>query len=164
VSAFPCGQQSGLWTTAITGTFACHGGPVTTPELASVPVRSSLALTRRWVALLAPPVFGARSLWLTWLGTSGLMLPLVIPIDDVPPVPEEFALRGLLQMHETIAEQRDVTHLALALCRPGEANPSEDDEAWAQFLRDGLDDQIDETWSLHLAAGGSVRPMVDLPA
>jgi hypothetical protein len=136
---------------------------VTTPELASVPVRSSLALTRRWVTLLAPPVFGARSLWLTWLDTSGLMLPLVIPIDDVPLVPEGYALRGLRQMHETIAEQRDVAHLALALCRPGEAIVTEDDEAWAAFLRDGLEDQIDETWSLHLAAGGRVEPLVDAP-
>jgi hypothetical protein len=66
-------------------------------------------------------------------------------------------------MHETIAEQRDVAHLALALCRPGEAIATEDDEAWAAFLRDGLDDQIDETWSLHLAAGGRVEPLVDAP-
>ncbi len=136
---------------------------MTTPELASVPVRSSLALTRRWVSLLAPPVFGARSLWLTWLDTSGLMLPLVIPIDDVPPVPEPFALRGLLQMHETIAEQRDVAHLAMALCRPGEAAATDDDEEWAEFLREGLDDQIEETSSLHLAAGGRVEPLIDAP-
>jgi hypothetical protein len=108
-------------------------------------------------------VFGARSLWLTWLDTSGLMLPLVIPIDDVPPLPEEFALRGLLQMHETVAEQRDIAHVALALCRPGEAVPTEDDEAWAAFLHDGLDDSIDETWSLHLAAGGRVEPLVEPP-
>jgi len=145
------------------GRSPCHGDPVTTPELASVPVRSSIALTRRWLTLLAPPVFGARSLWLTWLDTSGLMLPLVIPIDDVPSLPEEFALRGLRQMHDTIAEQRDVAHMALALCRPGDANPTMDDDEWAQFLRDGLDDSIDATWSLHLAAGGRVEPLVEPP-
>ena len=136
---------------------------MTKPPLADVPIRSADALTRRWATVPDPPVFGARSLWLTWLDTSGLILPLVIPIDDVPPVPEEFALRGLLQMHETIAEQRDVAHLALALCRPGEAIATEDDETWAAFLRDGLDDSIDETWSLHLAAGGRVEPLVEPP-
>ncbi len=148
---------------AVEAPAGCDGGPVTTPELASVPVRSALALTRRWVALLAPPVFGSRSLWLTWLDTSGLMLPLVIPIDDLPLEPEEFVLRGVLQMHETIGEQRDVTHLALALTRPGDAIPTADDEAWAASLRDGLDDPLDATWSLHLAAGGRVEPLVDAP-
>ena len=137
---------------------------MTTPELARVPVRSPLALTRRWVALLAPPIFGARSLWLTWLDDSGLMLPLVIPIDAVPLMPDGSVLRGVLQMHEAVTAQRGVAHLALALCRPGEAVLTEDDDEWAEALRDELDEAIDETWSLHLAAGGAVVPVVDYPA
>ena len=135
--------------------------PVTTPELARIPVRSPLALTRRWVALLAPPVFTARSLWLTWLDGSGLMLPLVIPIDDVPLIPDSHVLRGVLEMHDALIAQREVAHLALALCRPGEAVLTEDDDEWAEALRDELDAGIDETWSLHLAAGGAVVPVVD---
>jgi hypothetical protein len=138
--------------------------PVTTPELARVPVRSALALTRRWVALLAPPIFTARSLWLTWLDDSGLMLPLVIPIDDVPLTPDGYVLRGVLQMHDAVTAQRGVAHLALALCRPGDAVLTEDDDEWAEALRDELDEGIDETWSLHLAAGGAVVPVVDYPA
>ena len=137
---------------------------MTTPELARVPVRSPLALTRRWVALLAPPIFSARSLWLTWLDDSGLMLPLVIPIDDVPLGPDDWVLRGILQMHDTVIAQRGVAHLALALCRPGEAVLTEDDDEWVEALREELDDAIDETWSLHLAAGGAVVPVVDYPA
>jgi hypothetical protein len=144
--------------------FGCHGVPVTTPELARVPVRSALALTRRWVALLAPPIFTARSLWLTWLDDSGLMLPLVIPIDDVPETPDSYVLRGVLQMHEAVTAQRGVAHLALALCRPGDPVVTEDDDEWLEALREDLDEQIDETWSLHLAAGGAVVPVVDYPA
>jgi hypothetical protein len=136
---------------------------VTTPELARIPVRSPLALTRRWVTLLAPPVFGARSLWLTWLDDQGLMLPLVIPIDDVPLTPDSHVLRGVRQMHETVIAQRGVAHLAMALCRPGNSVLTEDDDEWVEALRADLDDGIDETWSLHLAAGGAVVSVVGLP-
>ena len=108
-------------------------------------------------------MFGARSLWLTWLDDHGLMLPLVIPIDDVPLTPDSYVLRGILQMHETVIAQRGVAHLAMALCRPGQAVLTEDDDEWVEALRADLDDGIDETWSLHLAAGGAVVSVVDLP-
>jgi hypothetical protein len=42
--------------------------------------------------------------------------------------------------------------------------PTEDDEVWARTLRDELDGLIDETWSLHLAAGGRVEPLIEAPA
>jgi hypothetical protein len=52
-------------------------------------------------------------------------------------------------------------HLALALCRPGPAETTEDDDEWVEALHLGLDDQIDGTWSLHVAAGGQVSPLVE---
>ena len=138
---------------------------MTTPELASVPVRSSVALTRRWVALLAPPVFGARSLWLSWLGTDGCMLPVVVPVDDLPVVPDPALVMGLRQVHDSILEEHlgGDGHLAMALCRPGQPEITEDDDEWAEALRDALDDQIVGTWSLHVAAAGSIHPLVDPP-
>ena len=69
----------------------------TTPPLADVPVRSADDLARRWTALLNPPVFGTRSLWLCWFGTDGRMLPAVVPVDDLPPVPEPALMMGLRQ-------------------------------------------------------------------
>ena len=137
---------------------------MTTPPLADVRIRSNEELTAHWTALLDPPTFGARSLWLTWLDDQGLMLPLVIPIDDVPLIPDDYVLRGVLQMHDTVIAQRGVAHLALALCRPGDPVLTEDDDEWVEALRADLDDGIDETWSLHLAAGGAVVSVVDYPA
>jgi hypothetical protein len=40
---------------------------MTTHPLAEAPIRSSLALTRRWAALLSPLFSETRTLWLTWL-------------------------------------------------------------------------------------------------
>jgi hypothetical protein len=137
----------------------------TTPPLADVPIRTADDLTRRWELLLRPPVFRARSLWLCWLGTDGRMLPVVVPVDDLPVVPDPGLLMGLREVHDGIVEAHldGEGHLAMALCRPGAPEITEDDDEWAEEFRTMLDDgQIDGTWSLHLAAGGSVVPLVDL--
>ncbi|SET20563.1 hypothetical protein [Geodermatophilus poikilotrophus] len=136
---------------------------MTTPPLAQVPVRSAAELTRRWAALLDPPVFAARSLWLLWLTGDGRSLPLVVPVDDLPAVPDRLMLRGLADFHETLTEDLDVTHLAMALCRPGRAVVTAADEEWATGLHTVLDDAIGSSWSLHLAAGGRVVPVVERP-
>jgi hypothetical protein len=139
----------------------------TTPPLANVPIRSADDLTRRWTALLSPPVFGMRSLWLSWVGTDGRMLPVVVPVDDLPVRPEPALVMGLRQVHDSILEEHlgGDGHLAMALCRPGQPEITEDDDEWAEALRSALDDgQIDGSWSLHLAAGGSVVPLVEAPS
>ncbi|MCW2741632.1 MAG: uncharacterized protein JWR45_2054 [Blastococcus sp.] len=138
---------------------------MTKPSLADVPVCSADELTRRWTTVLDPPIFGARSLWLMWLDASGRMLPVVIPIDDVPAVPDPVMLTGLRQVHDGVVEEHlaGEGHLALALCRPGRPEITADDDEWAEALRELFDDgQIDGTWSLHLAAAGNVVPIVGL--
>jgi hypothetical protein len=138
----------------------------TTPPRADVPIRSADDLTDRWIELLEPPVFGARSLWLSWLGADGRMLPVVVPVDDVPPVPGRPLLTGLRQVHDSIVEQHldGDAHLAMALCRPGRPEITADDDEWAEELRAVLDDdQIEGSWSLHLAAAGRVVPLVAAP-
>ena len=137
---------------------------MTTPPLAQVPVRSAAELTRRWADLLDPPVFATRSLWLMWLTTDGRSLPLIVPIDDLPAVPDLLTLRGLADFHEAVTEGMDVAHLAVALCRPGPAGVIDDDEDWAEALSDLLPDRIECAWSLHLAASGRVVPVVEPPA
>src|SRR4051812_29309531 len=140
---------------------------MTTPPLAAVPIRSAEEPTERWAAMLEPPVFGARSLWLMWLDHEGLALPEVLPVADVPPVPEAGMLGGLHQRLLGIARDRLSSggHLAMALCRPGRPHATKYDDAWAEGFREALDGlPLAQTWSLHLAAGGSVLPLVNLPA
>jgi len=71
-----------------------------------VPIRSADDLTTRWTGLLNPPVFTARSLWLCWFGTDGRMLPAVVPVDDLPLVPDPALLMGLRQVHDSILEEQ----------------------------------------------------------
>jgi hypothetical protein len=138
---------------------------MTTSSLADIPIRSAAELTDRWSTVLAPPVFGARSLWLLWLGADGRMLPVVVPVDDVRRLPDRGLVAGLLELHRGVTEQflDGAGHLALALCRPGAPQITDDDASWAEELPVEFDDEIDGTWSLHLAAGGQVTELVGLP-
>jgi hypothetical protein len=91
----------------------------------------------------------------------------VVPVEDLPLVPEPALVMGLRQVHDSIVEEQldGQGHLALALCRPGKPEITDEDDEWAEALRSAFaDGQIDGTWSLHLAAGGTVVPLVDLPA
>lgn len=138
---------------------------VTTPALADVPVRSSLALTRRWVSLLTPLSFDGRSLWLAWLGPDGRQSPVLFPVEDVPAQPDRHLITRLLDVHAEVASHLpgDDVHLAMALCRPGEAVPTEDDDEWVSAFHEVLDSALDGSWSLHLAAGGRVESLVEAP-
>ncbi|TFV47803.1 hypothetical protein [Blastococcus sp. TF02A-35] len=135
---------------------------MTTPSLDDAPVRSAAELTARWRVLLDPPLFTARSLWLTWLGADGRQLPIVIPVDGVPLGPDVALLVDLRQVHgSVVADQLGGRgHLALALCRPGTCSPTPEDDAWVEALRELLDDA---SWSLHLAADGDVVALVAGP-
>jgi hypothetical protein len=138
---------------------------MTTTPLPQIPVRSARELTQRWVQLLDPPVFSARSLWVTWFDDEGRQLPVVMPIDELPALPDQGVLTGLRRLHDTVSEQTDAGkgHLAMALCRPGRPVITAADDEWAEALREELDGRLDGTWSLHLAADGRVFPLVDTP-
>ena len=132
---------------------------MTKPPLADVPIRSAEELTRRWADMLEPTMFTARSLWLTWIDHDGLMLPVVLPIDDIPLVPDPEMMEGLRRVHVGVAQSHLPLggRLAMALCRPGWPEVTENDEAWAEALRVAFDGvPVAPYPSLHLAAGGHV--------
>ena len=137
---------------------------MTKPPAIDVPIRSAQELTAHWIALLDPPIFGARSLWLMWLQDDGRPLPVIMPVDDIPRVPDHAMLGGLLSVHDGVSDDHldGGGHLALALCRPGRPEITEDDDCWLEALAEVLDDALDGNWSLHLAAAGRVTPLVGL--
>jgi hypothetical protein len=138
---------------------------MTTTPLPSSPVLSPTELTSRWSDLLEPPVFAARSLWLAWLGSDGVMLPLLIPVEDLPRLPDPALVDGLRTAHGAVVEKTgaDDLHLAMALCRPGNPAVNRTDAAWSEALRTGVGEQLSGSWSLHLAASGTVTPIVNPP-
>src|SRR5690349_11304055 len=138
---------------------------MTAIRLPEVPVRTAAELTAWWAGMLDPLAFHRRDLWLAWITAAGRVLPTIVPIEDAPLVPRRRELGALVDLHTTIAGEflGQGGHFALCLCRPGGPDLRDDDDAWAEVLRDLLDNVIDESWSLHLAAGGVVTPLVELP-
>ena len=138
---------------------------MTTPASTDFPVRSPLALSRRWTSLLQPLAFEARSLWLAWFDAEGRQSPVLVPIDDLPATPDPSMFEGLRLLNETVvsAQLGDGSHLAMALCRPGEAVVSDSDDEWVDALGEVFDGLVGQTWSLHLAAGGRIEELVGPP-
>jgi len=131
----------------------------------SVPVTSDAELTERWRSLLqldGPP--SRRTLFLAWLRRDGSMVPLLMPVDDVPLEPDREALGHLVAVHAAVADTEDVhpsdLHLALLLERRGPAGLSADDHAWVSAVeailraRDGLD------CSMHVGNGRTAVPVL----
>ena len=99
---------------------------------------------------------------MTWIDHDGLMLSMVMPVDDLPLLPDPELLEGLRRVHVGVAQRQLPLggRLALALCRPGRPQITKNDEVWAQALREAFDGvPIAPYPTLHLAAGGSVIPM-----
>ena len=102
-----------------------------------------------------------------WLGADGLVLPIVVPVDDLPELSDYRLPVGLQELHGAIVWTHldGKGHLAMALCRPGAAEATTMDAEWAHDFR-GLFGEVhtDRTWSLHLAAGGRVSELVGPPS
>ncbi|SEP28671.1 hypothetical protein [Trujillonella endophytica] len=131
----------------------------------SLPVTSDAELTERLRALLhldGPPV--RRTLFLTWIRREGTMVPLVVPVEEVPLEPDRAALTNLLVLHETVAEGEgvdpDELHLALLLERRGPADLSPDDHAWCSAVEAILRDRAGLDCSMHVGNGRTVVPVL----
>jgi hypothetical protein len=138
---------------------------MTSPRPAAVPVTTPRALRRRWADVLEPPSAGTRSLCLMWLHADGTALPLVVPVDHVPREAGPDTLARLVEVGVRLRDEHTgrTGHVAAALSRPGHATCTPNDRRWADELgpaaaAGGLTD-----WSLHLAAGGEVVPLVAPP-
>jgi hypothetical protein len=138
---------------------------MTTRPRPDIPVTSDAELTERWRGLLhldGPP--SCRRLFLVWLRDDGTMVPLLIPIDDLPLEPDRVAIGNLRELHSAVVDSEGVgqqdLHLAMCLERPGPATPTPDDGAWCAAIesivraRDGLD------CSVHICDGRTAAPLL----
>jgi hypothetical protein len=100
-----------------------------------------------------------------WLRADGTALPLVVPIDDLPRPFDRDTADGLVDVAGAFRDEHTagIGHVAMALCRPGHATCSALDRQWADGLARAATAAALPDWSLHLAAGGAVVPLVAPP-
>jgi hypothetical protein len=131
-----------------------------------VPIGTATELSVWWAEVLSEDNNLGRTLSILWLDPSGHRLGRTLCLTGIPPRPDQSAIRALLNVHDAVTEgaANAEGHVAVALSRPGEASITADDDEWAEALQTALGDRLEGTWSLHLAAGGWITPVVDPPA
>lgn len=138
---------------------------MTTRPHPDIPVTNHAQLTERWRGLLhldGPP--SQRRLFLAWLRDDGTMVPLLIPVEELPLEPDRVVIGALAELHATVVDSEGIDrmnlHLAMCLERPGPATPTPDDAAWCAAIeaivreRDGLD------CSVHVHDGRTALPLL----
>jgi hypothetical protein len=76
-----------------------------------------------------------RSLWLLFLSSGGVQLPVIVPIDDVPARPDRLLARNLCEVIANVLD--DVAHAGSAvitLTRPGAETVDDTDREWLRAL------------------------------
>lgn len=100
---------------------------ITTTEAALQPLQTDADILDRVRELVGPAQH--RTLWPLLL-QDGVQLPMLIPIDDVRSRPDADGAAALGAIVE-LARAVEADGVVLVLERPGEAQPSADDLAWA---------------------------------
>lgn len=78
-----------------------------------------------------------QSLWLFFLDGDGAMLPVVVPVDDVPDRPDASSTDSLCDVvTQVLGTSEPEGSVVMALTRPGPATVSDVDRAWHRALRE----------------------------
>ena len=84
-----------------------------------------------WRTVMGPYPPGLRSVWMLLLDDDGHLLPVAVPIDDMPAVPDRALADGLAR---TLAGVRELGEPVLLFSRPGARHMTEADRRWGRVL------------------------------
>lgn len=121
-------------------------------------ITSDTVLHELWCRLMGDGGFDRRSLWLVFLDADAVTLPVVVPVDDVPPRPEGLEITNLFRLVESMRDD-GIAAFAPLLARPGPAAMTADDRAWGVALTRIARERDVAMWPVHLATHGRVQPM-----
>jgi hypothetical protein len=119
------------------------------------PVRTSADLFALWQRLMGHGGFGRSSIWVVFLDADGVVQPVIMPIDDIPPEPDGVAVRNLARVVADVFDDGTGASVALLLSRPGPAGMTDADRRWARALLDGFRGLT--RWPVHLATRDRVQ-------
>jgi hypothetical protein len=114
-------------------------------------VRTTTDLFLLWQGLMGDGGFSRRSVWLLLLDEKGRPEPTIVPIDDVPSVPDRRSVNGLATLVSGLIAEGIAASIALLVSRPGHRDMTEDDRRWARALAPI------SGWPVHLATTDHVQ-------
>ncbi|GGB37000.1 hypothetical protein GCM10011492_29690 [Flexivirga endophytica] len=120
------------------------------------PIRTEHDLFERWEELMGDGGFGRRSLWLIFLDEEGRQSDLIVPIDDIPILPDSRDVHAIGDLIARVREEVGVAQVPMLLSRPGPSEITEGDRRWAIALTEALRD-LRPQWPIHLATRDRVQ-------
>ncbi|NRD26053.1 hypothetical protein [Frigoribacterium sp. VKM Ac-2836] len=96
------------------------------------PLRDALDLVRH-VQVIVPAAV-RRQLWTLFFDADDVPLPLMVPLEGIPEVPDEAALGHYGDALAVVATEFGAASVAFVLERPGVASPHVTDRRWADEL------------------------------
>jgi hypothetical protein len=133
------------------------GAPEGSPDL-NAPLITDADVLRR-VAELVDQDPRQRTLWLFFMSPEGVQLPVVVPIDGLPPRPDPRYASNLCWIITNVVDNAAPGSSAvITLSRPGEPELGCDDRSWFRTLRQAAQDRGAPIRMMCLATPAGVRP------
>jgi hypothetical protein len=104
---------------------------------------------------MGPGEFGRSSIWVVFLDADGVVQPVIVPIEDVPPEPDAVVVRNLARVIADAFDDGSGASVALLLSRGGPVGMTDADRRWARALVDGFRGLT--RWPVHLATRDRVQ-------
>lgn len=132
--------------------------PLRRPEL-TAPIHTSQDMERHWRALMGELGFSQRLLWWVFIQANGRVQPWVGQVSELPVEPEARLLHNLLDAcAQVMSSARLIDGSAgFLLSRPGSAQMTEPDRAWARGLVAAAAEAEVRQQPTHLATDEDVR-------
>ncbi|HET7325672.1 MAG TPA: hypothetical protein VFJ14_00145 [Nocardioidaceae bacterium] len=111
--------------------------PLLPPDQAP-PINTAEDMRRRWRALMGELGFSERLLWFTFVSADGRQAPMLQQVTDLPMDPDDKLVENLMWICDEVLRATDHPDgsVALLLSRPGPAQMTDSDRAWARALTD----------------------------
>lgn len=113
------------------------------------PIHTDDDLFRLWQQLMGEGGFGRRSLWLVFLELDRCPAKVIVPIDDVPELPDQESVDRVVWLADQICERQGLATAPMCLSRPGSSRMTGSDREWAKAVRGAAGER--HPWPLHLA-------------
>ncbi len=129
-------------------------------ELLATPVRTDADVLARVTAIIGEQAQAAPALWLFFLDGDGMQSDVVVPIDDVPDLPDpRLAGNVCYIVSQVLSSTEPGGSAVITLSRPGPADHGERDLHWLRALQDGAAAHNSPIRMLCLATPAGVREL-----
>jgi hypothetical protein len=137
-----------------------HGATLA-EQLARNPVITDADVLARVDEIIEPAARRERALWLFFFYSDGTQAPVIVPLEDMPELPEEDDTEVPFHMlrHFYGLNEDDDLSFVLALCRDGALELAESDRRWLRLLQGGIKEHAAPVRMLCLATPEGVRPL-----